>query len=178
MEETKIIAGITGLIGVIGLLWLFLNRRSRSKSRSASRNYTHVEADETMNRQTFHEMTPEKIIYKYLYHKYWRKQNPDMIENIPEPVTCRDFKQVSRVSCSNPPILIIYGKKSVWQLGLCNDAEKGLNERFYFVLRGPKLFSKVERAEKLDFVMLDLIEFRKVGVSLWFYFDLFTFLIC
>ncbi len=166
MVETKIIAGITGIFGVIGLLLLYLVRRTRPRKRKNSECTEHVGTRRLAHNAE--QQTPEKILFKYLYDKYWSKRHKDIIISIPDSVKLGDFKQVARVRNCRPLILIIYSKRSVWELGLSDYAEQGLREKFCFVLRGPKSFSNEERAEKFYHVMQDLIEFRQVWLGFCF----------
>eukprot|EP00794_Sanderia_malayensis_P004519 gene4519-5115_t len=153
MVDNRIVAGFAGVFGVISLLLLYLLNRKRPRKR---RDSEHVETS-----KPFEQLPPETILFRYLYDQYWFKKYPDIIDNIPESLTRSDFKQITRITRSDPPMLTIYSKKSVWELGLSDVADKGLREKFYFVLRGPKLSSDEDRKGRFEFVMKDLVEFRQ-----------------
>ena len=179
--NSNLIAVTVGMFGIVGLLFLFLVKRSKSKAKrkhsDCSNQSDHVGRDKTND---FHqeieaqfegisggkfddqELTPERIIYRFLHDKYWSKRHKDKVDCIPDMIFSKDFKQVSRITRSNPPILVVYSKKSVWELGLSDRAELGYKEQFSFVMRGPELFSDRERMRKIEFVLQDLIEFRQV----------------
>ena len=179
--NNNLIAATVGVFGIVGLLFLFLVKRSKSKAKrkhsDCSNKSDHVGQDKTTD---FHEeieaqfeeifgakfdnqeLTPERIIYRFLHDQYWSKRHKDKIDCIPDIISSKDFKQVSRITKSNPPILVVYSKKSVWELGLSDRAELGFKEQFSFLMRGPELFSDRERLNKIEFVLQDLIEFRQV----------------
>ena len=173
MFTNKMLAAVTGIFGLFGLLLLFLVRRSRPrrKRKHSDEHVEHLSRPESPDTISEDQntidpsLTEENILYRILYDKYWSKRLKDQIDSIPASVTCRDFKQVTRISRSNPPILIVYSKRSVWELGLCDNAEKGLKEQFCFILRGPKSSTIQEKTKKLEFVCDDLILFRQVGLE-------------
>eukprot|EP00112_Aurelia_sp_Birch-Aquarium-sp1_P006086 Seg1680.12 transcript_id=Seg1680.12/GoldUCD/mRNA.D3Y31 product="Mitochondrial import inner membrane translocase subunit Tim17-B" protein_id=Seg1680.12/GoldUCD/D3Y31 len=178
--NNNLIAATVGVFGIVGLLFLFLVKRSKSKAKrkhsDCSNTSEHVGRDKTND---FHEetgaqfeeisganfddqeLTQERIIYRFLHDQYWSKRHKDKIDCIPEIISSKDFKQVSRIAKSNPPILVVYSKKSVWELGVSERAELGFKEQFSFLMRGPELFSDRERMTKIEFVLQDLIEFRQ-----------------
>lgn len=184
--NNNLIAATVGVFGIVGLLFLFLVKRSKSKAKrkhsDCSNTSEHVGRDKTND---FHEetgaqfeeisganfddqeLTPERIIYRFLHDQYWSKRHKDKIDCIPEIISSKDFKQVSRITKSNPPILVVYSKKSVWELGVSERAELGFKEQFSFLMRGPELFSDRERMTKIEFVLQDLIEFRQVCFSVF-----------
>ena len=174
--NVNFVAATVGVFGIIGLILLLIRKsRRKTKRKDSNTDVMHVEnpysrpfdADSPSLESTPVEnlSSPEKILYRYLNRTYWEigaKQYEDLL---PEPITFKDFKQVCRVTRTSPHILVIYSKKSVWELGLSNRAERGYREQFSFLMRGPESPSNKVRMVKMEHVRNDLIEFRKVQVS-------------
>ena len=168
------VAATVGVFGVVGFLLLFLVRRSRraTKQKDSMTDVGHVENQNSrpigaedrpfQDFDMLNKPTPEKIIYRYLYTNYWKKSQQERSMLLPDIITHKDFKQVHRITHTSPPILIVYSKKSVWELGLSDRAEQGHREQFSFLMRGPESASNAERMRKMRFVINDLMEFRKV----------------
>ena len=168
--NVNFVTATIGAFGIVGLILLYLLRKSRktAKRKDSNTDVVHVEnpnngpniADSPSNVAA----SPEALLYKYLCKNYWSKWDKQCEENLPHPITFRDFKHVCRVIQTSPKILVIYSRKSVWELGLSDLTERGYREQFSLALRGPESPSNSVRMMKLEWVMNDLVEFRKVYI--------------
>ena len=168
--NVNFVTATIGAFGIVGLILLLLLRKSRktTKRKDSNADVVHVENPKSgpniadspsiMNVAA----SPETLLYNYLYKEYWSKWDKQCEEHLPDPITFRDFKQVCRVTQTSPKILVIYSKKSVWELGLSDRTERGYREQFSLALRGPESPSNKVRMMKLEWVMNDLVKFRKV----------------
>lgn len=178
--NVNLVAATVGVFSVFGLLLLFLVRRSRRAAKrkdSGASDPSHVDDQNSRPfygdvRRSLDDSTaniilkPQIIIYRYLYRNYWNKKHRELESLLPGDLSYRDFKQVHRVTHTSPPILVIYSKKSVWELSLSERVEQGHKEQFSFFMRGPESASNKERIMKLNYVVDDLIRFRKVNTNI------------
>lgn len=173
--NVNFVAASAGVFGIVGLLLLLLVRRSRRGNKRKNSNADACHVEDENNRPFLDEnqhvdasdtrsniLTPALIIYRYLYKNYWKKQRRGIESTSPDTTSFRDYKQVHRITPTSPPVLVIYSKKSVWELGLSDRAEQGYKEQFSFLMRGPESSSDRERLRKIEYVLDDLVEFRKV----------------
>ena len=176
--NVNFVAATAGVFGIVGLILLFIARKSRRTTKRKDSNQDAMHVENPNSRPTGADSpslesipvenlsSPEKILYRYLNRTYWEKGVQQCEDLLPDSITYKDFKQVCRVTHTSPHILVIYSKKSVWELGLSNRAERGYREQFAFLMRGPESPSDKVRMVKMDYVRNDMIEFRQVHVFL------------
>ncbi|XP_065062306.1 titin-like isoform X4 [Rhopilema esculentum] len=164
----NMIAASVGVFGIVGLLLLFLVQRSKRKRKRKTSVVvaSHVEGEHARPSQEekvfpHQKLSNERIIYNYLESNYWSKADMHKRILIPDDITQKHFKNVNRITRTTPPILVIYSARSVWELGLSERAESGLKENFSFVMRGPEAPSQRKRRKKIEYVLNDMIQFRK-----------------
>ena len=172
--NVNFVAATVGVLGMVGLILLLLVRKSRRKAKRKNSDADAIHVVENPNRRRVAAsspsrensledlLSPEQLLYRYLHKRYWGERGKHCEDRLPGVITCKDFKQVCRVTRTSPPMLLIYSKKSVWELGLSDRVEQGYKEQFSFVMRGPESSSNEMQTIKMQYAVNDLIEFRQV----------------
>ena len=144
---------------------LFVKKLFIEKS---NENQTHVGRSQNVNKYGAHftdEETSKKLIYDYLYDKYWKKR----YEYAPprrKEISAQDLRPVLRITDTERRIHVVYSKSTLWELVFSEKLECGVREKFGFVFKGLKSWSLQETQGRFSDVTEDLLKFRQVRILL------------
>ena len=181
LHQESILYILSFSFGAVGLLLLILLVRSWKRRLKHPKNnkpklsdhveisspLTHLSEDEETLNRPINDISEEEKLFLYLYRNYWFRKHKALLSQVDsKKLTWRQYKPVARISESqkSSSIFIVYSKRSVWELGLRNDIENGLVERFCFIFKGPKAKTEGEKNDRMFSIIDDLLKFRQVSL--------------